>query len=185
MAFVFVSGRPSLDFVGTLKWRHDEPVEQLETPADLQAWTVDAGLVNSPIKVGDAGLRRAVAVREALHHVVAARMTGRRLAGADIDLLNTAALHHPVTFTLTATGHVRRVADTNSVLSTLTRDALDLIGGPDAPRLRNCANHRCTRIYLAKSHGSRRRWCGMTECGNTAKVTAFRQRHAETSRDTG
>jgi predicted RNA-binding Zn ribbon-like protein len=42
--------------------------------------------------------------------------------------------------------------------------------------LRGCSNPRCTRLFVDTSRAGNRRWCGMTECGNAAKVAAFRAR---------
>jgi predicted RNA-binding Zn ribbon-like protein len=81
-----------------------------------------------------------------------------------------------VTPVLTSTGRLRAEADLDAVLSTIARDAIDVVGGPDADRLRRCANGRCTRLYVDASRAGNRRWCGMAECGNAAKVAAFRAR---------
>jgi predicted RNA-binding Zn ribbon-like protein len=58
----------------------------------------------------------------------------------------------------------------------LVRDALYIIGGEDRAQLRECVNPRCTRLFIDTSRAGTRRWCGMTECGNKAKVAAFRAR---------
>jgi predicted RNA-binding Zn ribbon-like protein len=58
----------------------------------------------------------------------------------------------------------------------LVRDALNIIGGEDRAQLRECVNPRCTRLFIDTSRAGTRRWCGMTECGNKAKVAAFRAR---------
>ena len=176
MTFVFVSGRPALDFAGTLKWRTDGPEEQLARPADLRAWLRAAGLVEPPPPVDPAGLARARAVREAVYRAVTARRAGRSIPRADVESLNAAAGPAPLRPRLDARGRLRHEGNLDAVLSTLARDALDLLGGPDAARLRQCANPRCTRIYLDFSRAGSRRWCGMTECGNAAKVAAFRAR---------
>jgi len=176
MTFVFVSGRLALDFAGTLKWRTDEPEEQLTAPEDLQAWLRAAGLVFEPPRVGAAGLARAIALRESLYRAVTARQEGRAVRRADLDALDAAAGRAPLRPRLDARGRLRREGGLEAALSTIARDALELLGGPDADRLRRCANPRCTRVYVDSSRGGRRRWCGMAECGNAAKVAAFRAR---------
>ena len=45
--FAFVSGRPSLDLVGTLKWRRDDREEQLVDAAAWRAWVEASGLTVS------------------------------------------------------------------------------------------------------------------------------------------
>ncbi|WP_345718596.1 CGNR zinc finger domain-containing protein [Kineosporia mesophila] len=36
--------------------------------------------------------------------------------------------------------------------------------------IRNCANDRCTRLYVDTSRAGNRRWCGMAECGNAVRA---------------
>jgi predicted RNA-binding Zn ribbon-like protein len=62
------------------------------------------------------------------------------------------------------------------VLSTIARDAIDLLAGPYAGRIRECAHPDCSRLFLDVSHAGRRRWCGMTACGNRSKSAAYRRR---------
>jgi predicted RNA-binding Zn ribbon-like protein len=67
----------------------------------------------------------------------------------------------------------------DQVLSSLAADALELLADPTAmERLRECENADCTRLYVDTSRGRTRRWCGMSGCGNRAKVARFRERHA-------
>jgi predicted RNA-binding Zn ribbon-like protein len=179
MSFVFVSGRPALDFAGTLKWREDDPEEQLRTPGDLPRWIVAAGLTPNPPPVNAAAFERAIGLREAIYCAVTACMAERRLRPTDVAQLNQRAAELPLTPVLTSTGRLRHQPDVDAVLSTLARDAIDVIGGPDADRLRRCADERCTRVYVDASRGRNRRWCGMTECGNAAKVAAFRARRRD------
>ena len=108
MTFVFVSGRLALDFAGTLKWRTDEPEEQLAAPEDLQAWLQAAGLVSEPPRIGAAGLARAIALRESLYRAVTASQEGRAVRRADLDPLDAAAGRAPLRPRLDARGRLRR-----------------------------------------------------------------------------
>jgi len=88
VTLVFVSGRPSLDFVGTLKWRRGENAEeQLIKPALLSDWARGAGLVNEPVSVNSGDLAQAIEMREALYRIVCTRLTGQHVDNADLDLL--------------------------------------------------------------------------------------------------
>nr|WP_272918512.1 CGNR zinc finger domain-containing protein [Nocardiopsis alba] len=42
--------------------------------------------------------------------------------------------------------------------------------------LKECGRPDCTRLYLDRSRGARRTWCGMDECGNRVKAAAYRAR---------
>lgn len=42
--------------------------------------------------------------------------------------------------------------------------------------LKECGRPGCTRLYLDRSRGARRTWCGMEACGNRVKAAAYRAR---------
>jgi predicted RNA-binding Zn ribbon-like protein len=178
VTLVFVSGRPSLDFVGTLKWRRGETTEeQLTEPALLSDWARGAGLVNEPLSVNSGDLAQAIELREVLYRIVCARLTGQPVDNADLDLLNSHARRQPVTAQLLPDGRVRRRASPLQLLASVALDTLDLLAGTDMNRIRECSSALCTRLYIDTSRSRNRRWCGMTECGNRAKAQSFRKRH--------
>jgi predicted RNA-binding Zn ribbon-like protein len=181
--FEFVAGRPALDFVATVAERHTTRLEHLRTGDDLADWVKQAGLVSEPLRVDDADLARALALREALFGLVSAAVDGTPMPLRDRKLVNEAAAQSPPTLELTADGAVRRTGDVTAVLALLARDLLELIGGPDRAALRWCADPACTRVFVDHSRGHRRRWCGMRGCGDRAKAAAYRERRrAATSR---
>lgn len=176
--FAFVSGRPSLDLVGTLKWRRDEREEQLVDASAWRAWVDASGLTVKLVgPVDEPALGRVVEVRESLYRAVTATMAGRAIPRGDLVRLNTIAAGRGPEVKVDARGNVRRAATVDQLLTALVREALDVVGGEDRARLRECGNPRCTRLFLDTSRAGTRRWCGMTECGNQAKVAAFRARH--------
>jgi predicted RNA-binding Zn ribbon-like protein len=67
----------------------------------------------------------------------------------------------------------------SQLLSTVARDVLDLLGSDQIDLVRECDGHDCTRFYVDSSRARNRRWCSNTECGNKAKVSAFRERVRE------
>src|SRR4051794_3938967 len=84
VSFVFVSGRSSLDFAGTRKWRtDDEPVEQLGPPDELRRWLRAAERVDPVPAVDAPGLARAVELREAIYRAGCERVAGRPVRWAD------------------------------------------------------------------------------------------------------
>lgn len=48
---------------------------------------------------------------------------------------------------------------------------------PSWPRLKACRGDDCRWVFLDGSRNTSRRWCDMAECGNRAKIAAFRDRH--------
>lgn len=175
--FRFRAGRPSLDLSSTLLWRYRAPVEQLRTPGDLTRWLDEAGLgpAGPP---GTADLERARALREAIHRLVHARMDGERFAAADVAVLNAAARHPAPAPVLTPDGRVRHVSDepVAAGLSAVARDCVDLLTGPLADRLRECAAPDCAFLFVDTSRPGTRRWCAMNRCGNRQHVRDHRSR---------
>jgi predicted RNA-binding Zn ribbon-like protein len=65
-----------------------------------------------------------------------------------------------------------------AALSTVARDAVDLLGGADAARLRECASPTCALLFLDISRPGARRWCSSAACGGAARAAAYRRRRA-------
>jgi predicted RNA-binding Zn ribbon-like protein len=66
-----------------------------------------------------------------------------------------------------------------AALSVLAREAVELLATSDRELIRECAAApECSRIYLDRSPGRRRRWCHMGWCGSNAKMRAYRRRRA-------
>ena len=175
-AFVFVSGRPSLDLAGTLKWRRSAPEELIGSSDDAARWAVAAGLVDTAPAVDAGGLAALRELREAVYGLARSRSAELPWEPAALALLDRAAGPAPVTPRLQPDGTVRRTGELPAVLSAVARDAAELLGGPDAGRIRECAGEECTRLFVDASRGAPRRWCGMAECGNRAKAASYRRR---------
>jgi predicted RNA-binding Zn ribbon-like protein len=63
------------------------------------------------------------------------------------------------------------------VLQQLAADAVAVLTGPQAGRLRRCANPDCVLQFIASN--PRRRWCSSALCGNRARVARHYRRHRE------
>ena len=60
-------------------------------------------------------------------------------------------------------------------LKRIALDALDLMGGEAAARLRRCGNTTsCGWLFLDVSRNGRRRWCAMETCGTLVKMRRYR-----------
>ena len=185
MSFVFVSGNLALDFAGTLKWRRTRPEELLATPADLGRWAVAAGVTSEEPAVGAADLRWLCMLREAAYRLVTCAMDGRPWPEGDLRAVNEAAAEAPPQVRLTPGGLVRS-GDAGAIASSVARWAAELLGEfaeqPGGLRIRECALEECTRIFIDRSRGGNRQWCGMEECGNRVKVANYRSRRSGTTR---
>ena len=186
MTFELVTDRPALNFVPTIAERGTTNLERLRTGDDLREWAREAGLVDDLV-VTPADLGRARALREAVFGVVSALIEGRPPAPADVAALNAAAARRGPVVRLEEDGRLTRSGDVAAVLSVIATDCLDLCVSPDRHVLRWCDDERCTRPFVDRSRGGRRRWCGMKGCGDRAKAAAYRERRrrhdATTARD--
>jgi predicted RNA-binding Zn ribbon-like protein len=178
--FDFVAGRLSLDFVATVSERGTSDLERLVTPRDLAGWISIARLTDRRLALTDTDLAAAKTLREAIFGLVTAWTQQTSPIERHRRIVNAAAAKNPPAPALTRGGHVRRSGDVDSVLAVLARDTLDLADSPERALVRWCADPSCTRPYVDKSRGHRRRWCGMRGCGDRAKAAAYRERHRST-----
>jgi predicted RNA-binding Zn ribbon-like protein len=177
MGFVFVSGDLALDLAGTLKWRRSDPEELLATPADLARWAVEAGVLSDEPPVDAAGLRRMRALREVVYRLVLTGMDGRPWPEDDLHELNRAAEGPTPRTALTPSGMIR-VGDIAAAAAEVARAAIALLAGLDRLSIRECGHPDCTRIFIDRSRGGNRQWCGMEECGNRVKAANYRSRRS-------
>jgi predicted RNA-binding Zn ribbon-like protein len=184
MDHAFPCGNLSLDFVGTLRARRDtSPIEMLTTAARLDSWFAESGTVEGGTSSRPADVTTAIALREAIYALVTARMSGTAYDQAALSLVNDSARHPSVIPQLTRGG--RHTEGTpGQALSTVARDAISILGGPEASLLKECARPGCTQTYLDTSRGGRREWCAMETCGNKMKAAAYRARKRGESRVT-
>lgn len=175
--FSFRSERLCLDFAATLMFRgSNQPAELLDLPASLSAWALASGVLSRPAACGDRELAEAAELREAIYRLAVACISGRDARPDDLAVLNRHGQHAPVAVGLSREGAVNRTGPVAAVLASIARDAIELLAGPDAQRLRQCGREGCTRMFVDRSRGRNRTWCGMRECGNRVNAVAYRRR---------
>jgi predicted RNA-binding Zn ribbon-like protein len=179
LRFRFLGGRPCLDFVATVGERWRRNFERLREPGDLGRWLVEEGLLASAPPVAAAELQAARELREAIFRT--ARLAGQGTPEpADVGVLNAWAARPALAPQLD--GHGRTLAWQGSAadaLASLARDALDLVTGPYAHRVRQCAADDCALMFVDTSRPGRRRWCSMDRCGNRTKTATYRRRRSD------
>ncbi|MEC3914278.1 CGNR zinc finger domain-containing protein [Nocardia sp. CDC160] len=175
---LFVSGNLALNFIGTAQERRSTYIERLATEADLGEWAVAAGVLDTAPDCTGA-LDRAKALREAAWRIMQAELHGEGPAAADAALVNRHAADRVPDLTLRPDGTVTRTGTIDSALAAIARSALELLGGPDRERIKECGRSECSRLYLDTSRGGSRRWCDMAVCGNRAKIKAYRARNTQ------
>ncbi|MET8968836.1 CGNR zinc finger domain-containing protein [Streptomyces hydrogenans] len=146
------------------------PRERLTEPARLGLWLCAAGL--DAAHVSPADLQDAVELREAIYRTGSAIVAGGQPDPRDVRTLNTAAATGHATAALEHGLAVWRLSGTTPVgdaLGVLATDAIQVLGGPDRDRVKNCEGPGCGGLFLDTSRGTNRRWCSMNTCGNKVK----------------
>jgi len=178
--FEFIADRAVLDFVATVADRGTTHLEKLRVPGDVARWVQQSGILHDALQVTDEQLTHTRAVREAIFGLITALIDRGHPLPTDRELVNGVATRPRPVSRLTATGQVRRTGDLDAALAVLAADCIDLFDGRDRNLLSWCADPTCTRPFIDRSRGRRRRWCDMKGCGDRAKAVAYRQRHRTT-----
>ncbi|MEU6991145.1 CGNR zinc finger domain-containing protein [Streptomyces sp. NPDC046465] len=159
--------------------------EILHAPGDLTAWAERSRLTPTPVvEVSDAEVTAARRLRDALFRATTARALDGPAEPADVDVINEAAAHPPLAPAVAPDGGRcwSGPADGTRLLATVARDAVELLTGPFAHRIRMCSAGNCCLIYVDTSRPGRRRWCSMEHCGNRNKVRTLRARRSDEER---
>jgi predicted RNA-binding Zn ribbon-like protein len=198
--FRLIGGRPCLNLIATYGKRHTaQGIERLLDGQTLLDWLIAAGIlpVEAAGAVGSAAVGAAVsaavsaaqletarALRESTNRLVRMTMAGARWDAADVDLVNRLASGRDLAPRLGGApgpdggGTVDWVGHhpVDAALSTLARDAVDLLNGPRTARIKECEHPECSLLFFDDSQSGRRRWCSMDRCGNLVKIAGYRQR---------
>jgi predicted RNA-binding Zn ribbon-like protein len=71
------------------------------------------------------------------------------------------------------------MTDLDDILGRIAVAAAELLTSPERDRVRECASHNCSWLFVDMSRNRSRRWCDMKVCGNRAKARRFSARHRE------
>jgi predicted RNA-binding Zn ribbon-like protein len=187
--------RLSLDFANTIEWRDtNHPDESIRNYPDLLAWSRNKGILEEgdrrylieeaerhPIDA-DAVLTRALALREAVYHIVSAVAHGRTARETDFVvfnaelsrvLANSEIIHTTDGFKWKYIGERNEL---DRMLWPVILDATYLLTSDVPKRIGECAAEGCTWLFIDKSRNRSRQWCSMGSCGNRAKARRFYQR---------
>jgi len=178
LRFHWKSGRLCLDFVATVGERWRRSFERLLTPEDLARWLVESGWLEVPPPVSGRQLASARRLRESINRLA---RPGIEPEPGDRDRLNRWSARPALAPQLRGDGSVEWIAQrpVEAMLATIARDAVDLLSGPLAARIRECGASDCALLFLDTSRPGRRRWCSTEACGNRARTKAYRERRKE------
>ena len=196
-AFAFVAERLWLDFVNTEDVRRGgSRADALTSFVTFVDWLVDAGVLDgeraSTIRRraeqqpagATAVLLDARRIRDALRQL-AERASVARVRADALDEINRILGRSAGTRRVEVRddGAFSRsfvpVGDAFAgLLIPVVDSAADALVLGELPRVRCCADPRCTRVFFDNTRNARRRWCDMAVCGNRAKAARHRLRIA-------
>jgi predicted RNA-binding Zn ribbon-like protein len=193
-----IAGIACLDFANTSSGRGGpHHLEHLRSYELLLAWSEHAGLLTSTLRqtlsalaaaqpaAAARMLRRALALREAIH-ATASALARRAAVPADaLETLNEelaramsqAALHSASPGFAWDWSGAEPALD--RPLWPIARSAADLLAGTALDRVKQCPGQHCGWVFLDLTKNGRRRWCEMEVCGSRSKVRRYRERQRQ------
>jgi predicted RNA-binding Zn ribbon-like protein len=208
-----IGGRLCLDFVNTVDGRQNDSSrkksrsfnslvlgDKLGDYSDLVAWSRHSGIVTatevgrliqeSKRKAAEARavFDRAIELREALHRIFKATVTGRMPQSVELETVNDELLKARNHERLISTEKgftwewIGREAALDRMLWSIAHSAAEFLSKGDLSRLRECGGEECGWLFEDTSRNRSRQWCHMQDCGNLAKVRRFRTRLRSSSR---
>jgi predicted RNA-binding Zn ribbon-like protein len=190
-----IGGALCLDFANTSSGRGGaQHRENLGTYELLLVWCAHAGILDGRERRDLARLaaarpaaaarilRRALALREAIHAIAAALGHGARPPAPAVARLNRelgramarARLRPAAGRFVWEWGPERPTLD--GMLDPILRSAAELLVGPVGGRVKQCPGRHCGWVFLDRTKNRRRRWCEMEVCGARAKARRYRAR---------
>jgi predicted RNA-binding Zn ribbon-like protein len=191
--FKLRGGLVCLDFVNTVGSRlTGHPGEYLRSYEDLLDWSRQAGLLTleeaedlfrqatlDPEGAQEA-LSRALTLREAIHRLISAHITGESQDENDLSAL-TRELSISLSHLRVVPAHGSygwgwdRSEDPGKIpldspLWPVAQSAAELLTSPKLGRVKVCAGEGCGWVFLDESRNSSRRWCDSRDCGNRERV---------------
>lgn len=156
--------------------------DSLHTPDDLLRWAAASRLSvrADAIVVTRKEISLGRVLRDALWRLTRAAIRGDHFEPGDVAVVNRAAARPALAPQMDSTGSAAWLlpATGTAVLSAVARDALVVLTGAKAGRLRECEAGDCRLVFLDISRPGSRRWCSMERCGNRHKVRELRARRA-------
>jgi predicted RNA-binding Zn ribbon-like protein len=187
MTIKLFGNHPVLDFTNTVDSRGvDFGPDVLTDFRDLLRWGVRIGIIdaaaanalrNIKAKQGEAALKHAKSLREALYRIFAAQHS---VAAADLDLLQQDVLAAQTmrVFVPDGSGFAWRwrAGDPDTITHRIAFSAADLLTSPALSRVHVCPGENCAWLFLDTSRSGRRLWCSEETCGTRNRVRRWRNR---------
>ena len=165
-------------FVNTLDLEQEQ--EDLASASALGDWLAAHALVDAPVRPTNEDLRTARELREALRALLEANAHGAP-AGDAAATLDAAARRARLELRFDEDGRGRLTAGAAGVAGALGR-MLAIVDRAMATgtweHLKACRRESCRWAFYDSTKNHSGVWCNMETCGNRAKASAYRARHA-------
>ena len=184
LKFRFTADRLCLDLASTLGERGHRDIERLNNTKDLEAWVIEAKLLNTPVRTSDDDLFAVRVLRRAVIATFEGIRQGLTPRKSDLRVFNEMATSAPIGVQIGNDAQTLKMIPVDGfacVLSSIARDAIQLLASHPGIRLKACEEPTCKMLFLDTSRTANRRWCSMigVGCGNRAKKKSFNERHKE------
>jgi predicted RNA-binding Zn ribbon-like protein len=165
-------------FLNTRSFERGE--DDLADPADMTAFLHRHDLAAPGESFGPADVARLLDLREALRSMLLSHH-GEEVDRDAVAALEAAAAGAPLIVGFAPDGESRLEPALGGVEGVLGR-FLAIVARAEAEgtwsRMKACPADDCRWAFYDRSRNRSRTWCDMSDCGNRAKVRAFRERHA-------
>lgn len=159
--------------------------DELDSPAALETWLADWGLLANGPAPGAGDLEQAKEVREALRGLLLAN-NGAPLDPRAVEILDRAAGEVSLRVTFGPDGAAEMEPAETGWKGALAR-LLDLVVVARIeglwPRLKACPNDECHWAFYDFSKNRSSKWCAMKRCGNLMNARAYRRRQQRSHLD--
>jgi predicted RNA-binding Zn ribbon-like protein len=165
------------DFVNTEipDWDRDD----IATPAALEGWLADRGLLQARTVVDEHTLALAHALRSTLRELALSNTLGVPLAPSRRTAVDATLACFPLGARLVGGEPGLRPADgTGGGLGTLVAIVVEARLRGDWARMKACRQETCGWLFYDGSRNRSSSWCSMQICGGREKARAYRRRTA-------
>jgi predicted RNA-binding Zn ribbon-like protein len=154
--------------------------DRFDRPDGVTGWLVEHGLPGADAIIGEADVRRVVAVREALRDLLLANNEGGLPDAGAIRVLTAAGRRTRVAPVFAADGSARLAAagrGVDAAIGHLLSIVVAAMENGTWPRLKACRNDTCRWAFYDHSKNRSGAWCTMSVCGSQVKARTYRRRH--------
>jgi predicted RNA-binding Zn ribbon-like protein len=151
--------------------------DELGSPAQLEAWLRERGLLKKGKTVDARDHRRALELRSAMRAFLQPPPDSRGGALESAKSLNRVFELYPLVVKIMPAGTfaLQPAAKANG-LARVVAELFTLAESGRLDRLKMCNSNQCQWVFFDRSKPGNRRWCSSTLCGNRQKTREYRKR---------